>query len=229
MSKFTWITTLLSVVLVLNLVVLYYLNFQLREEINKVKVSSQSTVSQENAEPLQIVNRPTPDPEAIAFYSDSCNPACQTQINSVKQVITRITPQAIGSIETARSSVSNSAAKEYSVTLGKGSSDAKDWEDVPGVNAYINTDNYSDISSVIFEVSLRIPTANDEVFARLYNKTDSVTVSSSEVTTDNKDSTLLQANNISLKGGNKLYQLQMKTRFGRESLADSARVKIFIK
>lgn len=218
--------------MVSNLVVLYYLNYQLRDELNKVKASSQATVSQEVAEPLQTVSRPTPDPEAVAFYSDSCNPACQDQIDNVKKVVARITPQIIKEAETAetQSSATNNAAKEYSVTLGKGSSDAKDWEDVPGVNAYINTNNYSDISLVTFEVSLRVPTANDEVFARLYNVTDSAAVKSSDVTSAyNIDSILLQANNINLSSGNKLYQLQMKTRFGRESLADSTRIKIFTK
>lgn len=229
MSKFTWITTLLSVVLVSNLGVLYYLNFQLRDEIGKLKLNPQ-TSEQVTVSPIQTVVHPTADPKAIEYYSATCNPACQGQIDLVKNAIVRIiTPQVTKETVTQPLAVSDNTAREYSIILGQGSSDSKEWEDVPGVNAYINTNNYSNISAVIFEVALRIPTANDEVYARLYNATDKTAIYSSELTTNNKDSTILQANDISLSSGNKLYQLQMKTRFGRESLADSARIKIYTK
>lgn len=121
-----------------------------------------------------------------------------------------------------------SGVKEFFVPLGSGSTQNDQWEDIAGVEAYIDTNSYAQIQTVYFEVSMGIPTKNGVVYARLYNVTDKHPVWFSEVSTDSQTSKLV-ATQIKLDPGNKQYRVQMKTTLKYPSILDFARVKIITK
>lgn len=156
--------------------------------------------------------------------SEDCRQQIQDQVNSAVAALPLPTPVTMQktTVKTA------SAVKEFFIPLGSGSTKNDQWEDIAGVEAFIDTNGYTSIQTVYFEVSMHIPTKNGTVYARLYNVTDKHPVWFSEVSTDSDVSKQVSAQ-IKLDSGNKQYRVQMKTTLRYPSLLDFARVKIITK
>jgi hypothetical protein len=118
--------------------------------------------------------------------------------------------------------------KESFIPFGSGTTQNDQWEDITGAEAYIDTNNYSNMQTVYFEVSLHIPTKNGIAYARLYDVTDKHPVWFSDVSTTSDTSQLVSAK-IKLDKGNKHYRVQMKTTLRYPTSLDMARVKIITK
>lgn len=227
-----WLLIIVLLGLLVNIVFLYFLFFRLREDLQKTISESLKLVRQEFA--TISSNSEVPLSEEVATDSSfpqtiGCASSCMIEIDSLKKAIAAITPAADSLNSSGLSaSLNEPLAKEFIIPFGSGKTQAKDWEDTAGLNAYIDSTNYQRIKSVKFEAAMRIPTANGTVFARLFNKTDGHPVWYSEVSVEGNTSALKQSQNISLDSGNKLYQVQMKTTLGYESLLDSSRIKIVL-
>ena len=102
-------------------------------------------------------------------------------------------------------------------------------ECINGAEAVIDLANYPQIKSIIFEASMRIPTANGRVYAKLYNVTEQHDVWYSEVSSEGPVSKREESKEISLASDRKLYRVMMKSTMGYEALLDSARIKIILK
>lgn len=118
--------------------------------------------------------------------------------------------------------------KEIYIPLGTGSVKSFDWKDLAGIEVYFDPANYGKIKQVTFEASLRIPTANGWVYARLYNVNDSLPLIESEVSAEGDWGTRVESNPIPLSSGNKLYRVQMKTSMDYNGVLDLARIKIVL-
>jgi len=135
-----------------------------------------------------------------------------------------ITPTPI--VQTKYITVSN--VKEYFVPFGSGQGSTGDWQNVPGLQAYIDSTNYPNIKRVVFEASVHIPTGNENASVRLFNATDQHPVWFSDVSLAGGDPQFLISQPISLDQGNKLYQVQMKTQLQYQAILDQARIHITI-
>lgn len=128
---------------------------------------------------------------------------------------------------------SNSTAnvsREYYVPFGSGSGSSSDWQDVPGLQAYVDNASYPNIKSIVFEASLHIPTGNQTAGVRLYNVTDGHPVWNSEINFNgNTSSVFLNSQAVSLDTGNKLYKVQMKTQLQFQAILDQSRLHITTK
>jgi len=161
-----------------------------------------------------------------------CPQSCISQINqalaSNKPAVQIPTPTPVVSNNSSSLQNANSSqAKAYYVPFGSGKGSSADWQDVPGLQASIDSNSYGSIKSVVFEASLHIPTGNQTASVRLYNFTDSHPVWNSEVTFNgNTNSVLLVSQNVSLDSGNKLYKVQMKTQLQFEAILDQSRLHI---
>lgn len=123
-----------------------------------------------------------------------------------------------------------SIPKEYYIPFGAGSLNSLDWQDVPGLQAYIDSTAYQNIKQVIFEVALHIPTGNETVSVRLVNATDGRALAGSELDFNgNTNSILLGSQPITLDYGNKLYKIQMKTQLNYPAILDQSRLHITTK
>ena len=166
------------------------------------------------------VNQKLQTQNSVATKTDNvCPISCLTEIKKTTAIIS---PQ----IVKTQSSNPQASTREYFVPLGSGSSLAKDWEDIPGATAYIDSTAYSSIKKVVFEVSLYTPTGNQTAYARLYNVTDKHPVWYSEVSIEGGTPQTKISNNIILDTGNKLYQVQMKTQLQARTNLENARVHI---
>lgn len=158
----------------------------------------------------------------------TCGEDCRREIQESVQAAVAAMPLPTPIITKTTQRTVASGVKEFFVPLGSGSTQNDQWEDIAGVEAYIDTNSYAQIQTVYFEVSMGIPTKNGVVYARLYNVTDKHPVWFSEVSTDSQTSKLV-ATQIKLDPGNKQYRVQMKTTLKYPSILDFARVKIITK
>lgn len=167
---------------------------------------------------------------------EDCGSACkqhlQEQINDLRLSLTATSSSklAVRPSATPTSTPTPTPAPirliETYVPLGGGRTSQDQWEDLKGIEGYINTESYPPMTNVYFEVALRIPTKNGKVSARLYNVTDNHPVWNSEVATENETSTFIGSRSLQLDPGNKLYRVQLKTTLKYESILDFARIKI---
>lgn len=152
---------------------------------------------------------------------DSCYPySC---IDLIKQATSSSSPTTQPATKTT---TTTSATKEFYIPFGDGETKSSEYEDIAGLEAYIDSTKYGKIKTVTFEASLRIPTANGRVYAQLYNVTDKHPVWFSEISAEGNKSQLVISSPITLDLGNKLYRVQMRTTLEYQSLLESARVHI---
>ena len=116
--------------------------------------------------------------------------------------------------------------KEFYVPLGTGTVGSTDWTDVKGAAAHIDTKLYGKFKKVTFEASISVPSGTASV--RLFNATDKHPVWYSEMTLSNAGPELLTSSGITLDGGNKLYQVQMKSQLGATTNLLQSRVHTII-
>jgi len=159
---------------------------------------------------------------------DVCPSACLAQIQALSP------PSAIQTGTTTPTPTQAPAkivpmVSEFFIPFGSGSGNATDWQDIPGLLAAIDTANYATNRTVTFEVSLRIPTGNQTVYARLFNATDKHPVWFSDVSLEGGTPSLIISSPVQLDNGNKTYQVQLKTSLGFLSNIDQARLRIVTK
>lgn len=162
----------------------------------------------------------------IQTETDVCPPACL-------EVITEATAASLAQatlVSTpAPTVVVAPTVKEFYIPLGSGSNKSSVWVELGGVESVIDMANYPNVKSIIFEASMRIPTANGKVYAKLYNVTDQHDVWFSEVSSEGSISSRIESKNINLAPGRKLYRVMMKSTMSYEAFLDSARIKILLK
>lgn len=194
-------------------------------DILLVQGSNKQTIVQKFT---NIIN-PTPSAEnKTTGSSDICPQSCLSEIrqatvsNKPNAATPTLSPTALPLQNT-----NSSQTKEYYVPFGSGSGSSADWQDMPGLQASINSNAYGSIKSVVFEASLHIPTGNQTASVRLYNSTDSHPVWNSQVDfTGSAQSVLKTSQAISLDSGNKLYTVQMKTQLQFQAILDQSRLHI---
>lgn len=155
----------------------------------------------------------------------SCPLSCITKIQESTSSSTLVTPSPTK--QTATPGSTASTAKEFYLPLGSGTNATDDWADVVGAKIYANSVSYERIKNVVFEASVRVSNANQDVYVRLYNDTDKHPVWFSDLffpsgTTSN----FLVSQSITLDPGEKLYKVQMKTQLKATAVLDQARIHI---
>lgn len=152
--------------------------------------------------------------------TDTCSRSCIAEISKLIPTPVTTTTQIIAP------TTSPSGVKEYFVPLGTGSGSSTTWQDVSGIQGYVDRNSYGTLKKVTFEVSLYTPTGNQTTYVRLYNITDQHPVWNSDVTGDGGTSQLKISQPITLDVGSKLYSVQMMTQLGAITQVQNARIHI---
>lgn len=182
----------------------------------------------------KIINQAPSSENKASPPSDVCPQSCVTKIQqaviSNKQIAATPTPASTPVSNSPSQNINASQVKEYYVPFGSGSGSSVDWQDVAGLQATVDSGAYANIKSVVFEVSLHIPTGNETASVRLYNATDNHPVWNSDLTFNgNTNSVMLVSPSINLDSGNKLYKVQMKTQLKYQVILDQSRLHIMTK
>lgn len=161
-------------------------------------------------------------PSAKIVETTLCPEACLEAISeAISLGLAQATP-------TSEPTTSVLTVKEFYIPLGTGLTTSKTWVELPGVESVIDMANYPNVKSIIFEASMRIPTANGRVYAKLYNVTDKHDVWESEVYAEGPTGYRAESGNITLSSGRKLYRVVVKSTMGYEAILDSVRIKILL-
>lgn len=209
-------------ILAVNIFVLDYFVFigspkQIIQNINLGSAESESS------------SRPTAqtasDGQTIAS-APSCPITCidtiRTATSSLKLnptiIIPTTTPAAVQTITTT------GGANEYFVPFGAATGSSQgSFTNVGGIQSYINMSEYSNVSNVVFEVTVG---GSGIVTVQLYNATDGYVIPNSTVTMPGGSPQLLISSPLSLPTGNKLYQVQLQTQLNDPATINSARLHI---
>lgn len=165
----------------------------------------------------------TPTIEITSTPNNFCPNACLDKINEATASIKLEKPI----VTVAQQVKTRLDVKEFFVPIGAGTNSSGEWEDVPGLQVTIDSNQYGNIKSAVFEATVRVPTLDEWVKVRLFNLTDNRAVSSSEVSfTIGSPPTLLVSSPITLDSGIKTYKVQMKTQIRHPSYLDQSRIHI---
>lgn len=189
----------------------------------KVFIGEKTRINQESS---NTYKNPSPLPAEITSNSieeNVCSLSCQ---NMIKEATSSIKTNTISNQNIPQTIYLPPKNNDIYIPLGVGSIKNTTWTDLSGIESQINSDDYKDAKEIYFEATLRIPTGNGKVFARLYNITDNHPVWFSDVSGEGQSGVLVRSGKISLDKGNKLYRVQMYTTLGYESILDNARIKI---
>lgn len=179
------------------------------------------SVKEKPAVPLSsIPTFPSPAKTIVSNDQDSCPTACLLAINEATKGAEKQPTQPAKETQSALS------VKEIYIPLGSGSTKSESWVELPGVETVIDSADYPNIKSMIFEASLKIPTANGRVYVKLLNVSDKHDVWGSEVSSEGSTSYRAESANITLSPGRKLYRVMMKSTMGFEAILDWARIKV---
>ncbi len=190
-------------------------------------VGSKQTIIQR----FENITNQVADKSVVTPNPNICPQSCISQINQAliskpTVLVPTPTPAAANNVLPLQSA-NSSATKTYYVPFGSGSGASTDWQDMPGLQASIDSNSYGSIKSVVFEASLHIPTGNEIASVRLYNSTDGHPVWNSQVDFNgNVNSVLLVSPGVNLDNGNKLYKVQIKTQLQFTAILDQSRLHI---
>ncbi len=161
-------------------------------------------------------------PEEVVLNSkgDGCPASCLLAIDEATKQAEKKSPLP------TKPAVNVVGVKEIYIPFGSGSTKSLDWVELAGVESVIDSADYPNTKSMIFEASLKVPTANGRVYAKIFNVTDKHDVWGSEVSSEGPTSYRAESANITLSPGRKLYRVMMKSTMGYEAILDWARIKI---
>lgn len=155
------------------------------------------------------------------LISETDNGKAESQITVTPLTLPTITPPPVEKEEKV------TLTREIYIPIGTGSTKSSTWDGIVGAEVNIDTEKYGYIKEAYFQASLRIPTANGEVYAKLYNETDKHDVWFSEVFSQGEEGTLKEAK-ISLDGGAKLYRVYLKSTLEAGALLEFSRIKLIV-
>ena len=204
---------ILGILVIINLIFL---------DLNFFKEDKREAIKSLSIDSLSVSDRVQPAEEKEG-KDLSCPAPCLEKIAEATGSAVLPTPKTI--IQT----IPQSSVKEFYIPLGSGSSSSTTWENIQNAEAYFDPKNYGKIQSIIFEASMRVPTGNGKVYARLYNVDGQTGLIETEIWTEGSSGVRVESLSFNLPSTRQLYRVQLKTTMGFEAILDMARLKVTVK
>jgi len=178
--------------------------------------------------PAPVVERVVTDSgQVVEKTVDVCGESCKEEIEkAVSAAVATISGSK--STETIIKEVSTSGGTDF-ISLGSTATTTDtDWKTIDDTAVYIDLVNdYSADAYVTWEASLKVAHANGQAFARLWDDTNKIGVSGSEISTiNNSDYVQKVSTNLALWRGRNLYKVQIKSLNGFLVTYSGGRIKI---
>jgi len=164
-------------------------------------------------------------PQNVPYYSLSCPAGCLDIINQATADSRFGTPVSPAPL------VQNvaPAQKEYIIPLGNGQTTKSDWENLISTETVINPQDYGNIKEAYLIASLKNPTRNGQVEARLYNVTDNYPIFGSHVVMNGPSEQTITSQGFALPTASKLYRIQLKSSLSFSVSLENCRLKIIVR
>ena len=207
--------------LILVSINLFILDLQIFSPQSVIRLSDISTAVKPNPTSMPLPQNNIPGTENLA-----CPQSCLSVIKDATQSTDRIgaTDQELSALSQSQATISKPS--EYYIPLGSGNTTKSDWEDLTATETMIDPGNYRNIKEAYFIASLRNPTQNGQIEARLYDVTDGHMVWGSHVIMNGRESQTITSDKITLETGSKLYRVQLKSGMQYQAFLDNAKIRI---
>jgi hypothetical protein len=185
----------------------------------RLKILEQAVITL--AQKVQELSTKQPSGQSLA-------PTLETRVKNLETNLVSLQ----GQIDQFKTSASPTPVQTFSkspvyIPLGStGPIEDRNYLSINSTAISIDTGNYPGYTSMQLELSMSLSESVGTGYASLYNKTDGVTVSGSEVSTTSSTSTLLTSSTFKLAGGSKTYTLQVKSSQGYPATVQNARIKV---
>jgi len=186
------------------------------------QVAAQPDLAALQADVAELKAEKTKTSSLVASIQGSLQDAW-TRITKVEEAATTTQTTSAPPAPAPATSVGGSSVKEQLFYLGSGTATSTSWVDVPAAQTTLDSRNF-DLHEVKFEAGLS--TIGGEVYARLVNKHDGVTLSNSTLTHNTQTATWKSAT-ISLGNESQTYQVQIRSSSGEKVTLHGAQIRIY--
>lgn len=207
-------------ILALNIVVLDYVTFfgKPKQIIQNISLGSSTPIL--GSAPTQDTAS-TPQQQVAAAPNAACPVTCMDAIKTATTSV-KVTPTVAPT--TAPVAAPSGGSNEFFVPFGAATGASQgSFTNVGGLQAYVNMSEYSNVSTVVFEVTVG---GSGIVTVQLYDATDGYVIPNSTVTMPGGSPQLLVSSPVTLPPGNKLYQVQVQTQLNAPAIINQARLHI---
>lgn len=186
-------------------------------QLSKQKQAQVQYITQpgQSPAPSSPVNTNQQDLAALREYFDTA----LSTISGTKETIIKETKEV----------VNTSGSQTSYIPMGStATTTSTDWVDVADSKVYIDLINdYAENAYVTWEASLKVAHDNGKAFARLFDETNGIAVSGSEITVENNSSFVQKSSGyLPLWRGRNLYKVQIKSLNSFEVTYSSGKIKI---
>jgi hypothetical protein len=176
------------------------------------------------------MSQPAPDPKSDPI--SSCRQIIDDQIGQLDQKyqpLLSATPVITAPSTTTPAPVKTVTRQVVYIPIsGQGQTLSTSWTDLPGTDFYLNTADYTGFKQAYFESSLKLQNGNGLAFARLFDLTHGIEVWGSETQAGGQKGALAVSSLLTLRPGNNLYRVQLKSLTADTAIFASGRLKIVI-
>lgn len=175
----------------------------------------------ERAQQFMSTNVPTTQTITNTNADDFCDKTCVDKLYTTIATLSGETETIIAE------SNGNPDVTEYFVSFGSGTGSSTTYQNVSGMQTYVDTSQYKNTKQVVFEASITIPTQNQSASLQVFNTTAQHPVWNSIVSMQGGSETqFLISQPVQLDPGNNLYQVQLQTQLGSQATINQARFHI---
>ncbi len=109
---------------------------------------------------------------------------------------------------------------------GSGETKENNWTNVYGSEFYFDSEDYPGMSEAYWEANLKLFNGNGKAFARLFDITAGIEVWGSEIYSESQNYEAVKSGKISLRPGNRLYRVQLKSLTADTTVYNFGTIKI---
>lgn len=196
-------------------------DISIREQLDKLETEIQQ---------LKAKSDSTQTSTSTATSVSSSSKSIESRLNTLETLVaslqTRINQQS-GTTTTTTTSSSSKQPTAY-IPLGDGGSSTKtDWTTSDTMQIEIDTSSYPNYTNMQLEARINVKEGSGRAYARLYNSTDSIAITTSEVSTTSYTPTWVTSSTFTLTPGKKTYKFQLKTLTPNyDAIVTDARIKV---
>ena len=212
-------------ILVVALLDLAFVNWviikdQKAQNLENRQISQEKTTAEETLE-TEISTSPSPEPELSSQSKESDGSESKTIVE---------TPNQNGSGQASTQTIIQTAQKEIFIPMGSASTTSGTFTDLAGTDVTVDTAKYSQIESVVFEVSIWVTGSNGRAWAQITNVNEKNPLIESQISGTSGTGEVKASGKIPFPSGAKTYRIQAKTDITNFAAhIDNARLKITLK
>lgn len=167
---------------------------------------------------------------AVTIDSDTCGVLCQSFIDQkISEYISTLSASRATTPSKQTTEVKSTPKTSYVNFDGTYTTTSTDWTTIDASAVVIDLENdYGKSASVYFTASLKIGNGSGQAYVRLYDDTNKIAVSGSELTSlNNINYSLIETQNLPFWKGRNTYKLQIKSLNSQEVFVTNSKLKIY--